>query len=148
LVKFFLSGYQRTVYLFWPERQPSSKESSRYRPAHMLSKTNLVVPQLYQMMSKQRMPNITYGYTAQRKTISIDESFEKAGMLDMMKRILTARTQMMQSIYIFRFKLVRISTSKVIYAARYSTRVQELQHVTNAQVPSECTVMHRVYIVV
>ena len=31
--------------------------------------------------------------------------------------------------------------------ACYSTRVQELQHVSNAQVPSECTVMHRVYIV-
>ena len=63
-------------------------------------------------------------------------------MSDMMKHILKARTQMVESIYKYfdsdlsESQRAKLYTSTLLYP-------QELQHVTNAQVPSEYTVMHR-----
>jgi hypothetical protein len=52
-----------------------------------------------------------------------------------------------EHVQIFRFRLVRVSSSQVIYLHVTRPKVQELQHVTNTQVRSECTVMHIVCIV-
>ena len=61
--------------------------------------SNLVMPQLHQMISGLQMPNITYVHTAQRETISIHEAIEKAVMTDKMKLILKARIQIVESMY-------------------------------------------------
>ncbi len=61
--------------------------------------SNLVIPQLHQMISRLQMPNITYVHTAQRETISICEALEKGVMPEKMKVILRVRTQMVESIY-------------------------------------------------
>ena len=65
--------------------------------------SNLGMPQLYQLISKLEMHNITYLHTTQRPgTISIDEAPEKTvipDMISMMQHILKARTHMVQSIY-------------------------------------------------
>ena len=61
--------------------------------------SNLVMPQLHQMISGLEMPKITYVHTAQRETISIHEALEKAVMPEKMKLILKARTQMVESMY-------------------------------------------------
>jgi hypothetical protein len=61
--------------------------------------SNVVMPQLHQLISALEMPKITYVHTAQRETISIHEALVKAVMPEKMKLILKARTQMMESIY-------------------------------------------------
>ncbi len=60
--------------------------------------SNLVMPQLHQMISGLQMPKITYVHTTQRETISTRESLEKAVMSEKMKLILKTRTQMVESI--------------------------------------------------
>ena len=61
--------------------------------------SNLVMPQLHQMISGLQMPKITYVHTAQRETISIHEALQKAVRSDKMKVILKARTQMVEIMY-------------------------------------------------
>ena len=46
--------------------------------------SNLVMPQLHQMISGLEMPKITYVHTAQRETISIHEALDKAVMPEKM----------------------------------------------------------------
>jgi hypothetical protein len=60
---------------------------------------NLVMPQLYQMITKLEMNSITYVHTARKETITIQAALEKAANPDMTKRILKARTQMVESMY-------------------------------------------------
>ena len=60
---------------------------------------NLVMPQLYQMITKLEMSSITYVHTARKETITIQAALEKAARPDMTKRILKARTQMVESMY-------------------------------------------------
>jgi hypothetical protein len=50
-------------------------------------------------------------------------------------------------VQIFQFRLVRVSSNQVICLLATLPKVQELQHVTNTQVRSECTVMDIVSIV-
>jgi hypothetical protein len=50
-----------------------------------------------------------------------------------------------EHLYIFRFRLVRVSSSKVIYLHATRPKVQELQHVTNTQVRAECSYAQCVY---
>jgi len=51
--------------------------------------SNLVMLQLYEMITKLEMPTITYVHTARQETISIDAALEEAVRPDMMKRINT-----------------------------------------------------------
>ena len=60
---------------------------------------NLVMPQLYQMITELEMSSITYVHTARKETITIQAALEKAARPDMTKRILKARTQMVESMY-------------------------------------------------
>ena len=62
------------------------------------------MPQLYQMITKLEMTTTTYVHTSRKESITIDEALEKAVIEkafrpDMMKRILKARTQMVESLY-------------------------------------------------
>ena len=61
--------------------------------------SNLVMPQLHQMISGLQMPKITYVHTSQRETISIHEALEKTVMPEKMTLILKDRTQMVERIY-------------------------------------------------
>ena len=56
--------------------------------------SNLVMPQLHQMISGLQMPKITYVHTTQRETIFIHEELEKVVISEKMTLILKARTQM------------------------------------------------------
>ena len=58
---------------------------------------NLVMPQLYQMITELEMSSITYVDTARKETITTQAALEKAASPDMTKRILQARTQMVES---------------------------------------------------
>ncbi len=60
---------------------------------------NLVMSQLYQMITKLEMRSITYVHTARKETITIQTALENAANPDMTKRILKARTQMVESMY-------------------------------------------------
>ena len=60
---------------------------------------NLVMPQLYQMITKLEMSSITYVHTARKETITIQAALQKAASPDMTKHILKARTQMVESMY-------------------------------------------------
>ena len=57
------------------------------------------MPQIYQMITKLEMSSITYVHTARKETITIQAALEKAASPDMTKRILKARTQMVESMY-------------------------------------------------
>ncbi len=59
----------------------------------------LVMPQLYQMITKLEMSNITYVHTVRKETFTIQVTLEKAANPDMTKHILKARTQMVESMY-------------------------------------------------
>jgi hypothetical protein len=85
--------------------------------------SNLVMPQLHQMIGALEMPKITYVHTAQRETISIHEALEKAVMPEKMKLILKARTQMVESIYkYFDLGLSESHRAKSCISARYWTQ--------------------------
>ena len=60
---------------------------------------NLVMSQLYQMITKLEMSSITYVHTARKETITIQSALEKAASPDMTKHILKERTQMVESMY-------------------------------------------------
>jgi hypothetical protein len=49
--------------------------------------SNLVIPQIHQMISGLQIPKITYVHTTQREPISIREALEKAVMPEKMKLI-------------------------------------------------------------
>ena len=61
--------------------------------------SNLVMPQLYQMITKFEIPSITYVHTAQKETIPVHAALEKASRPEMMKGILKVRTQMVERMY-------------------------------------------------
>ena len=104
---------------------------------------NLLMPQLYQMITKLEMTTMTYVHTSRKESITIDEALEKAVRPDMMKRILKARTQMVESLYKY-FDSDLSESHLYLHATR--PKVQELQVVANTQVRAE-PVMHSVYIV-
>ena len=60
---------------------------------------NLVMPQLYRMITKLEMISITYVHTARKETITMQSALEKAANPDMTKRILKVRTQMVGNMY-------------------------------------------------
>ena len=91
------------------------------------------------------MPKITYVHTTQRETISIHEALQKAVRSDKMKG---QDTDGGEHVQIFRFGIVRISSSQVIYLHATGPKVQEVQHVANTEVRREFKVIHRVYILV
>ncbi len=109
--------------------------------------SNLVMSQLYQMITKFQMPSITYFHITQKETIPIHTALQKAFRSEMMKGILKARTQMVESMYRYFDSNLSESHRAKLYLHATRPKVQELQHVANAQVRAECTVMHRVYIV-
>ena len=53
--------------------------------------------QLYQMITKLEMNNVTYVHTVRKETITIQSVLEKVTSPDMTKRILKVRTQMVES---------------------------------------------------
>ena len=61
--------------------------------------SNFVMPQLYQMIAKLEMPSITYVHNTQKETIPVHAAIEKDFRPEMMKGILKARTQMVESMY-------------------------------------------------
>ena len=89
------------------------------------------------------MPSITYVHTAQKETIRIHAVLEKAVRPEIMKDILKVRTYSTNISIQTCQSLIEPSYKSV----RYSTQGSRLQHVANAQVRAEYTVMHRVYIV-
>jgi hypothetical protein len=54
--------------------------------------SNLVMSQVYQMITKFEMSTMTYVHTSRKESISIDEALQKAVRPDMMKHILKTRT--------------------------------------------------------
>jgi hypothetical protein len=58
--------------------------------------SNLVIPQLHQMMVKLEIPIMTYAHTTQKETIPVHTSLAK----EMMKGILKTRTQMVKNMYV------------------------------------------------
>jgi hypothetical protein len=107
--------------------------------------SNLVMPQLHQMISRLQMPNITYVHTAQRETISIRESLEEAVMPDKMKVILRARTQMVESIYkYFDLDLSESHRAKLYICTLLDPRFKKFnfwptrKYVNNSQLCTEC----------
>ena len=60
---------------------------------------DLFMSQFYQMITKPQMTSITYVHTARKETITIQVALQKAVRPDMTKRILKARTQMVESMY-------------------------------------------------
>ncbi len=60
---------------------------------------NLVMSQLYQMITKLEMSSITYVHTVRKETITIQTALEKTVSPDMTKRILKVRTQMVENMY-------------------------------------------------
>jgi hypothetical protein len=114
MVKAFKESHEKDVERLAADRrrEAESKESHALKnaPKHCYESTllmqgtqyptsNLVMPQLHQMITGLQMPKITYVHTVQRETISIEEALEKSVMLEKLKLILKARTQMVESIY-------------------------------------------------
>ncbi len=60
---------------------------------------NLLMSQLYQIITKLEMTTMTYVHTSRKESITIDETLEKDVRPDMMKPILKVRTQMVESMY-------------------------------------------------
>jgi hypothetical protein len=60
---------------------------------------NLLMSQLYQIITKVEMTTMTYVHTSRKESITIDETLEKDARPDMMKHILKVRTQMVESMY-------------------------------------------------
>jgi hypothetical protein len=60
---------------------------------------NLLMSQVYQMITKIEMTTTTYVHTSRKESITIDEALEKPVRPDMMKHILKTRTQMVESMY-------------------------------------------------
>jgi hypothetical protein len=94
----------------------------------------LVMPQLYQMITKLEMSNITYVHTVRKETFTIQVALEKAANPDMTKHILKARTQMVESMYKYFDTGLSEShrpKSEVVYLHVSGPKVQEVQHVAN-----------------
>ena len=107
--------------------------------------SNLVMPQLHQMISGLEMPKITYVHTAQRETISIHEALDKAVMPEKMKLILKARTQMVESIYkYFDLDLSESHRAKLYICTLLDPRFKKFnfwptrKYVDNSQLCTEC----------
>ena len=107
--------------------------------------SNLVMPQLHQMISGLQMPKITYVHTAQRETISIREAMEKAVMPEKMKLILKARTQMVESMYkYFDLDLSESHRAKLYICTLLDPRFKKFnfwptrKYVNNSQLCTEC----------
>ena len=107
--------------------------------------SNLVMPQLHQMISGLQMPKITYVHTAQRETISIHEALDKAVMPEKMKLILKARTQMVESIYkYFDLDLSESHRAKLYICTLLDPRFKKFnfwptrKYVDNSQLCTEC----------
>ena len=108
--------------------------------------SNLVMPQLHQMISGLQMPKITYVHTAQRETTSIHEALEKAVMPEKMTLILKARTQMVESIYkYFDLDLSESHRAKLYICTLLDPRFKKFnfwptrKYVNNSQLCTECT---------
>jgi hypothetical protein len=91
--------------------------------------SNLVMPQVYQMITKLEMSTMTYVHTSQKESIGIDEVLQ-AVRPDMMKRILNARTQMVESMY-------KYFDSDLSESHRTTTGGQ---HASTCRMPLLCTV--------
>ena len=107
--------------------------------------SNLVIPQLHQIISGLQMPKITYVHTTQRETISIREALEKAVMPEKMKLILKARTQMVESIYkYFDLDLSESHRAKLYICTLLDPRFKKFnfwstrKYVNNSQLCTEC----------
>jgi hypothetical protein len=61
--------------------------------------SNLVMPQLYQMIHKLSISSITYVHTGKKETMSIDEVLSSSMDSQKMKLIVAARSQMVENIY-------------------------------------------------
>jgi hypothetical protein len=107
--------------------------------------SNLVMPHLHQMISGLQMPKITYVHTAQRETISIEETLEKTVIPEKMKLILKVRTQMVESIYkYFDLDLSESHRAKLYICTLLDSRFKKFnywpprKYVNNSQLCTEC----------
>jgi hypothetical protein len=108
--------------------------------------SNLVMSQVYQMITKLEMSTMTYVHTSLKESFIIDEAVQKAVRPDMMKHILKARTQMVESMYkYFDSDLSESHRAKLhIFTQRYSTQGSStttgVQYASTCRMPLLCTV--------
>jgi len=86
-------------------------------------------------------------HTSRKESITIDEALEKAVRPDMMKRILKARTQMVESMYKYFDSDLSESHRAKLYICTLLDPRFKTKLVANTQVRAEYPVMHSVYIV-
>ena len=110
--------------------------------------SNLVMPQVYQMITKLEMSTMTYVHTSRKESISIDEALQKAVRPDMMKRILKARTQMVESMYkYFDSDLSESHRAKLYICTLLDPRFKHYNWWPTRKYVQNAPVMHSVYIV-
>ena len=110
--------------------------------------SNLVMPQVYQMITKLEMSTMTYVHTSRKESISIDEALQKAVRPVMMKRILKARTQMVESMYkYFDSDLSESHRAKLYICTLLDPRFKHYNWWPTRKYVQNAPVMHRVYIV-
>ena len=110
--------------------------------------SNLVMPQVYQMITKLEMSTMTYVHTSRKESISIDEALQKAVRPDMMKRILKARTQMVESMYkYFDSDLSESHRAKLYICTLLDPRFKNYKWWPTRKYVQNAPVMHSVYIV-
>ena len=110
--------------------------------------SNLVMPQVYQMITKLEMTTMTYVHTSRKESITIDEALEKAVRPDMMKRILKARTQMVESMYkYFDSDLSESHRAKLYICTLLDPRFKNYKWWPTRKYVQNAPVMHSVYIV-
>jgi hypothetical protein len=61
--------------------------------------SNLVMPQVYQVITNLEMTTMTYVHTSPKESVTIDEALAKAVRPVKMKHILKVRTQMVERTY-------------------------------------------------
>ena len=106
------------------------------------------MPQLYQMITKLEMTTMTYVHTSRKESITIDEDLEKAVRPDMMKHILKAMTQMVESMYkYFDSDLSESHRAKLYICTLLDPRFKHYNWWPTRKYVQNAPVMHRVYIV-
>jgi hypothetical protein len=108
---------------------------------------NLLMPQVYQMITKLEMTTMTYVHTSRKESITIDEALAKAVRPDMMKRILKARTQMVERLYkYFDSDLSESHRAKLYICTLLDPRFKNYKSWPTRKYVQNAPVMHSVYI--
>ncbi len=100
------------------------------------------------MITKLEMTTMTYVHTSRKESITIDEALEKSVRPDMMKHILKARTETVESLYkYFDSDLSESHRAKLYICTLLDPRFKNNKWWPTRKYVQNAPVMHSVYIV-